>query len=266
MFFSFLFSVLCFLSAVAEANIVVRAAVVNPSATQKRKVPFKSYLPKEIKPENIVDMGDLEMAFDPKESAYFVFKDYELGPKESVVVEIEMQDVWKISPEEIASIREEANKVTEFLSKTDYFERAKYLKESIDSKLTTIEQTQSVVNPNPGGYISDYRENLKLLDAVKADLQAAKTLMSEAKQVSPMLTWKLIIAIVAFLGVLGLIFFVIWLKQIKGLSGLTEDYKPQEPAPDSQTSPSQEKAERRQAEQEKKSEISDIEQRLKQNR
>lgn len=247
-------------SVIAEANIVVRAAVVN-TTPQKRKIPFKSYLPKEIKPENVVDMGDLEIAYDPKEDAYYVYKDYELEPKESVLVEIEMEDVWRISDPEIKSLREEAGKVTKILSNTDYYDRANYLKNSIETKLNQIEQSQKVVNPNPGGYISDYRENLKLLEAVKADLAAAKTLMAEAKNIAPMLTWKLVIAIVVFLGFLGLVFFIIWQKQIKSLSGITEDYagiqeppKPQERA---------EEGERRQAQEEKKSGLSDIEKRLK---
>lgn len=264
LFFFCLFSVLCLLfSAVAEANIVVRAAVINPSQTQKRTIPFKSYLPKEIKPEHIVDMGELEIAYDPKESAYYVYKDFELGPRESVLVEIEMKDVWKISAEEMASIREETDKVMKLLENTDYFERAKYLRQSIEDKLTQIERTQTLINPNPGGYISDYRENVKLLDAVKIDLQAAKTLMSEAKQVSPMLTWKLIIAIVAFLGLLGFAFFMIWLKQMKTISNLTEDFKT--PQPEGPQAPvTSERTETRQAEAEKKSDMADIEERLKQ--
>jgi hypothetical protein len=263
--FFYLFSVLCLLfSVIAEANIVVRAVVVNPSESQTRKVPFKSYLPKEVKPENIVDMGDLEIAYDPKESAYYVYKDYTLEPRESVIIEIEMEDVWKIPSAEIVSIRDEADKVAKFLEKTDYFERAKYLKDSITDKLDQIERSQGVVNPNPGGYISDYRENLKLLEVVKADLQAAKTLMTEAKQVSPMLTWKLIIAVVAFLGILGLIFFVIWFRQMKSMSNITEDFKTPSPQ-DRESEPlAPEKGEQWQGEEEKKSDLSDIERRLKQ--
>lgn len=247
-------------SMAAEANIVVRAMVVNPSASMKRKVPFRSYLPKEVKPENIVDAADLEVAFDPKEGAYYVFKDYELEPKETVAIEIEMEDVWKISQAEISSLREEVSKVVKILSNTDYYERAVYLKNSIDSKLNQVEYSQAVQNPSPGGYISDYRENLKAIDAVKADLAAAKTLMAEAKNIAPMLTWKLIIVVLVFLGILGLVFFIVWQKQIKSLAELSEDYgafeKPHETAP-------REEGERRQAREERKSDISDIEGRLK---
>lgn len=261
LFFCLLFSVFCFLSSDAFANIVLRAIVANPSKATKRTIPFRAVLPKEIKPENVVDTGDLELAYDPKEGAYYVFKEYELGPNEAVTIEIELEDVWKISSKETSSLREEANKLTKVLANTDYYERATYLKNSIESKLTQIEQTQSVVNPNPGGYISDYRENLKLLDSVKADLAAAKTLVAEAKNIAPMVTWKLIIAIVIFLGILGLIFFIIWQRQIKSLSKLTDEYEAS-PLP-SQGGSATEEGERRQAQEDKKLEISDIEERLK---
>lgn len=249
------------LSAVAEANIVVRAVVVNTSASQKRKIPFKSYLPKEIKPENIIDMGDLEIAYDPKEAAYYVFRDFELDPKETVTVEIEMEDVWKIPQNEISSLREEASKLTKVLANTDYYERAAYLKNSIESKLNQIEHSQSVQNPNPGGYISDFRENLKLIESVRADLASAKSLVVEAKNIAPQLTWKLIIAILVFLGILGLVFFIVWQRQIKSLSELSDDFgTPQKP----QGAPGlHEEGERRQAREEKKSGLSDIENRLK---
>ncbi len=246
----------------AMANIVVRAVVVNPSPTQKKRVPFKSFLPKEIKPENIIDAGDLEIAYDPKEGAYYVYKDFELEPKDAITIEIEMEDVWKIPQEEITSLRNEALNLTKVLANTDYYDRAAYLKNSIESKLNQVERTQTIQNPNPGGYISDYRENLKLIESVKSDLAAAKSLVVEAKSIAPMLTWKLIIGILVFLGILGLIFFIVWQRQIKSLAEITDDYVPDKP---SGAQGRQDEGERRQAREEKKSAISDIEDRLKNN-
>ncbi len=252
---------LMFYTTLAEASIVLRAILVNPSASQKRKIPFKSYLPREIKPENVVDMGELEIAFDPKDGTYYVFKEYELAPKESVTVEIELEDVWKIASSEISSLREEANKLTKVLANTDYYERAAYLKNSIETKLNEVEQSQKVLNPNPGGYISDYRDNLKLIESVKSDLAAAKTLVAEAKNIAPMVTWKLIVAIVVFLGFLGVIFFIIWQKQIKSLEEFREEFEGAEEIKRPGEAP--EEGERRLGKEEKKSGISDIEDRLK---
>jgi len=248
---------LLFFAAEAQANIVIRALIVNPSEEQERSVPFKSYLPKEIKPDNVVDKGDLEIMF---EGAYYVHKEYTLAPKETVQIEVELEDVWQVPQEEIDLYRDEAKSLTKALMKTDYYERATYLQNSIETKLTQIEFRQRVVNPNPGGYISDYRENVKLLESVKVDLAAARSLITEAKEIAPMLTWKLIVAVVIFLGILGLIFFFVWQRQIKSLAELSEDYGGVHEGPGA--GPAPEKGEVREAREEKKSEIEDIEERL----
>ena len=244
----------------AEANIVIRSVIVNPSETTKRRVPFKTYLPKEVKPENVISMEDLDIAFDPVEGAYYVSKEYELGPKETVSVEVEMQDVWRIPQSEIDFYRGEARALVKALSNTDYVDRVNYLSSSIDSKLSQIEFRQKVSNPSPGGYISDYRENVRLLEAVKVDIAAAKALMNEAKGIAPMLTWKLILAIVGFLGLLGLIFFFVWQRQIKSLADSREDSDGAQESMGGR--PTKEREERRRAEEERKSGIGDIEQRL----
>ncbi len=260
--FCFLLAVGCLLSSVAEANIVVRAVLVNPS-TQKRVIPFKSILPKEIKPENVVDAGELEVAYDPSAGAYYVFHDYALGPKESMTVEIELEDVWKIPQDELNGLREEAVRLTKILSNTDYYERATYLKNSIESKLNQIEVGQQKMNASPGGYISDYRENLDRIEAVKADLAAAKTLVAEAKNIAPALTWKLIIAVIIFLGILGLIFFIVWQRQIKSLADFTGDGEGEKRQKEEKNKLEPETGERREAVEDKKSDINDIEKRLK---
>lgn len=253
------FAIFAFVT-VAEANIVIRSMIVNPSETAKRRVPFKTYLPKECKPENVISMEDLDIAFDPVEGAYYVYKEYELGPKETVSVEIEMEDVWKIPQSEIDFYRSEARSLVKTLSNSDYVDRVNYLSNSIESKLSQIEFRQKVTNPSPGGYISDFRENIKLLEAVKVDIASAKSFMSEAKSIAPMLTWKLILAIVGFLGLLGVIFFFVWQRQIKTLADLKEDYDGVQEASGSR--PMKEREERRRSEEERKSGIGDIEQRL----
>lgn len=262
-FFYALVTFLC-LSSFAEASIILRSVVVNTAAIQKRTVPFRAYLPREIKPEHVMDMGDLEIAFDPKEGVYYVFKDFLLEPRETVQVEVELEDVWKIPAVEITTLREEAVKAAKILARTDYHERASYLKNSIESKLNQVEQTQKAANPNPGGYISDYRESLKVLESVRQDLTAARDLMAQAKTIAPMVTWKLVIAVVIFLGVLGLVFFFIWQRQIKTLAELSEDYAgPVGPYDASRPPLRREEAERREVKEEKRPGLSDLEDRLK---
>ena len=46
--------ILAFFVSDVYASIVLKVLVVNPSETQKRTIPFKAYLPKEVKPEDII--------------------------------------------------------------------------------------------------------------------------------------------------------------------------------------------------------------------
>ena len=243
----------------AQANIVVRGLIINSSKTQKKKVPFKYYLPKEIKPNNIVDMGELELAFDPKENVYYVFKDFDVEPKATLSVDIELEDVWKIAQPDLDAVRTEKNKVMEILAKSDYYERGLYLANSIESKISEIENKQLVGNADPSAYIMDYRDNLLIFDLAKEDLAALKKLMTDAKVISPQLSWKLILSIVAFLGLLGAILFVVWQRQMKNLTDLGEERT----VPESGQGRMQ-AGERRETQPEQPAGLSDIEERLKQ--
>lgn len=241
-----------------EASIVLKVVAINPSKTQVQKVPFKAYLPKEVSPENIIEKGDLEVAYDTQQGCYYVYKDFELEPGGSVTREIEIKDIWVISLGEINSLRDEVVKIAEVMKGTDFQERTEVLKSSIERKLNEITGRQSSFNPMPEGHISDYRQNLALLDEVKQDLMAAKTLLGQAKSISPMTTWRLIVAIVVFLGILGLTLFIIWQHQVKMW-----------PAPAFAGSPSANPdlppavGERREAKVEKKVGVEDIEKKLK---
>jgi hypothetical protein len=248
------------LAANAEANVVIKALVVNPSETQTRRVPFKSYLPKEVKPENIINLEDLELVFDPAEGAYYVTKEIELGPKETVQIEIEMEDVWKVEQKEIDFYRNEAVNIAKVLAVTDYAERASYVKNSIIGKLDQIEYRQKITNPSPSGYISDYRENVKLMETVKVDLASLKALLIEVRGIAPMLTWKLILAVVLFLGIIGIIFFVIWQRQIRAVAQLAEEAAGTQEAAGVVNRP--ESGEQREGYEEKRADLKDIEERL----
>jgi len=97
----------------------------------------------------------------------------------------------------------------------------------IEKKLQEVEQMQNMSATSPSYKISNYRNSLSLLNSAKADLLAAKTLLSE---VSPKglakFTWKIILFIIIFLGLLGAGFFFIWQRQTK----LEAEQKPQDQA------------------------------------
>jgi hypothetical protein len=213
--FLILFLLLFFSSAEAAGSITLRLMAVNP-ADSEQTVPIKVYLPMEVKPEDIIYKEDLNVAYDAQQGNYYVFGEYQLKPKETLEKEIEIKDIWVIDASQVALIRQEAKEVLEQFKKTQYLERANLLYDGIDKKLKEVEALQDKASVNPSYKISNYRNSLSLLNSAKADLLAAKTLLSE---VSPRglsgLTWKIILFIIIFLGILGLGFFIIWQRQMK---------------------------------------------------
>jgi hypothetical protein len=194
----------------------------NPSETNTRKVPVKVYLPKEAKPEDVIDKGDLQVGYDAQQGSYYVYGTYEVAPLDTVEREIELRDVWVIKESELASIKSEAQKIKELLEATEFEDRVNFLTDNIISKIEEIENRQGALKPNPEEHISAYRNNLKLLDAAKSDLAVARTMLDKGAGLPKNVIWKLIIYILVFLGILGGSFYVIWHRQVNMLIGKKE--------------------------------------------
>jgi len=226
-------SVLMLLAGIsAEANIVLKVVAVNPSKGQVQKVPVKTYLPKEVKPEDIVDKGDLEIAYDTQQGSYYVYNEYEVRPGEFLEKDIEIKNIWIIPSAEIESLYAEGKKIGDLLKNTEYADRSLFLKNSIESKLKQITDNQNNSPPNPERLISDYRDNLKALDSVRADIVLARGFLAQAKPggISGKMILRIIIIIVIFLGLLGGSFYFIWQKQLKAITGDGAFYIPKEDA------------------------------------
>ena len=200
----------------AEGELTLRVMAVNPSKDQTQKAEVKAYLPKEIRLDDVLEKGDLEIAYDNQQGAYFVSGQYDLKPGETLEREIQIRDVWRVSEEELESLKAEATKTAELLVNTDFQERVNFLKTVIDAKLSKIVERQSVASASPDKHISKYRENLALLESVKQDMLLARSLLAQAKPKRNLgAVWKLFVGIVLFLGILGLGSYLIWHTQLK---------------------------------------------------
>jgi hypothetical protein len=207
-----------FYGTVCANSIVLRVVAANPSKEHPQTVPVRAYLPKEAQPEDIIDRGGLDIAYDTQQGSYYIFGEYELKPQEVREWEIEIRNIWVIDTAEIESLRQETAKAYEMLRGTEFADRITFLKNSIESKLNEISQRQEDTPANPQQSISDYRNNLKILESVKADLALARVLLSQAKPFDWKVTWKVVFGIIVFLGLLGLSFYFIWYKQLKTIA------------------------------------------------
>ncbi|MBI3083784.1 MAG: hypothetical protein HYY90_05425 [Candidatus Omnitrophica bacterium] len=206
----------------AEAEITLKLMAVNPSQEQNQQTEVKAYLPKEVKADDILEISDLAVAYDAHAGAYYVYGEYELKPGESLEREVVIRDVWVIPPQELETLRLEAEKTTTLLERTDFKERANFLREVVEAKLTKIAQRQQGPEANPEKHISDYRDNLATLESVKADLMVARSLLAQAKpKTSPLAIWRLFLLVVLFLGLLGGSFYLVWMRQLKTITAPT---------------------------------------------
>lgn len=197
-----------------NGSIVFRSLVTNPSKTLTQKVPIKYYLPKEVTQEDVILLDDdLKLEYDANEDAIFVSGEAELGPEETRTFSVEVQDIWRISDEEILALRKQTETLFQPLKDTSYFAQGATLKADIDVSLDKIIRLQKEAQ-TPEARIRAYRLAQIELNGVYEKLESLKTLVSSAGSVGTVFgfvggvqtiaVWGLIIILVAGFVFLGL--------------------------------------------------------------
>jgi len=197
--------------------------ITNPSALEQT-LPFKAYLPGEVKPENIINLDGLKVDFDANADTYYVYGEITLQLKESITRTVKIADIWKFEPEEINSLKIQADNLHQSLLKTNYQSQAVILKNEIEADLNIIQIRQKESYSSPQEHIVAFRENTEKMQAIKNNLEQLKTLVVEAggKQevvgrisgIQTFSTWGIIIAIISGFGLLALALFSMWRHQL----------------------------------------------------
>ena len=226
-------------------SVILNVMVVNPSATKTQKAILKAYLPKEAKPEDIIDASDLQVTYDIEKGLYYAFKEFELAPGEMVKRSVHIKDIWIIRESELESMLTRADEILKELKTTSYFDIAVTLKKDMDDKnADVLAKQKEAASALPEPHIAAYRRNLDIIEEMKADLAELESMLSRAKPASGVAvkrifvkaSWWIILAVIGSLLLLSFIFFFIWHKQaavtIEGEQTSSEDKE----APPSSTS------------------------------
>jgi len=213
-------------------SIRFRIVAVNPSKIRSQRVPIKVYLPQEVTPKDVLDLGGLKLEFDPTRSLFYVYKDdIILRPAETRVFEVEIKDIWVIPPEELDVVLEQAKSLALEFKGSEYEPKAEELYQKVSKLADEIIRTQSDEMMSRSQHIGIYRKNLERLDKVKKDLADMEKLLKLAKAPltpemlkkgkftteapSKTATWVLIFVIMIFLALLSLVFFFTWHRQAR---------------------------------------------------
>jgi hypothetical protein len=169
----------------AADDVRIKILAVNPSETQSLKTVVTQGLPPEIDPtKDILDKAGLEVQYDTKKKTYYLTKEVELQPKETLTFELRVRDVWTIDPETIDNVKKNLEEQINGLKETKYAETGRLLYEKAQENLDRIveEQNQQLgINQ----HIELYRAHVKQLEEIQNNafsLEAMRRLEDEKKK------------------------------------------------------------------------------------
>ncbi len=153
--------------------------MVNPSKTETLTIPLNIKLPKEVSPEDIIDIGDLNLDYDTESGLYTVKNELTLEPGQSMTKFVKMEDIWLFEEERLSSLVVEAEEVASRLNDTPYAEEAAALVAIIEGKIEEIIRKQEETTDSPGEHIRAYRQGLTTIATIKQDLSEMDSLGHE---------------------------------------------------------------------------------------
>ena len=166
-----------------SGSVILKILVVNPSKTETLTIPLIIKLPKEVSPEDIIDIGDLRLDYDMETGLYTVKDELTLEPGQSMIKFVKMEDIWLIEEERLSSLVVEAEEVASRLNDTPYAEEAAALVEVIEGKIEEIKRKQEETSDSPGEHIRAYRQGLTTIATIKQDLSEMDSLGQEFSKI-----------------------------------------------------------------------------------
>lgn len=213
-------------------NLIFRFIVVNPSATKTQDMQVKKYLPKEVTPDDIIDLGGLDLEYDTEKSMYYVYKtSVTLIPKEIRTYEVEIRDIWIVGEDELSMFEKRAKSMLTHFESTQYYPQGKAIADEVFSRLDGIKGSQFDETASRQQHIGRYRENIATIDEIKEDLARMEEILVtaggppapemlvdtkiKADTPSKTMTWIVIFVIIIFIGLLGGVMFFTWQRQAR---------------------------------------------------
>ena len=157
----------------SHASVILKISTSNPSSFEAQDIPVKSYLPKGIRPEDVINADGLEIGYDVKRDQCYVHKSLTLGAMASVAFNIEIEDIWLVDTEEIAVLGNRTDALVSDLRESQYSEVAVEIQENIRRKIDDIldrQEDELVFKVGPTRHIAAYDTNKEAVAAVKGSM------------------------------------------------------------------------------------------------
>ncbi|MDP8265947.1 MAG: hypothetical protein P9M07_03270 [Candidatus Aceula meridiana] len=176
------FTVGVILSLLLVSNLFAQSLNINLVAVngteEDQDTSVKYYLPPELSPDDVLDLGPLKISYDEDKGQYYAHGDVSLAAKESKTLKIKVRDVWKIDPKEVNIIKGQVDKNLVALKNTQYYSSASILRDALHKKLDYILERQTKFSDNIERRIEEYRANLDMFTELKRSAFSADYLSS----------------------------------------------------------------------------------------
>ena len=229
---------------VREARFLIEAE--NPSKDPKT-ITVRSPLPKDIKPEDVLEKQEFNVLFDQIQKTYVLEKQDQFTSRELKKYTIVVRDIWFIPDETLDSFQHQTERLLRLLQPTPYEKYANEQGKFVFSLLDEIRKLQAEVASSLSleDRIRAYVMNTQKLEVVKAKIRDLQQLFLEIpeKKEDPLeklkilikklaeiknlvlvamgftpnkpITWWIIFGIILFLGILSGVFYMSWLKKLQ---------------------------------------------------
>jgi hypothetical protein len=205
---------------------IFRITVHNDSPTYTRTVSIKRMMPPEIKVNDILDSGGLEVGIiDPTNKTAYVYKtNVVVAANSNVVYEVKINDKWNVNGPRIQPLKAAASNLLVRISSKDKFptivKRLTELIAELDG--VAVEQGPKELNDQ---YVEFFRRQADRLDAIQLKLERVEATLQpissgsklgpKVKAPSAKTTWLIIYIILGFMALMSLLFFLSWFGKSK---------------------------------------------------
>lgn len=211
---------------------VIQITVENTSPTRRREgILIRQDLPAEIREQDVVDAGGLDLATDPERGVAYVHKQgLDLEPHSQKTFNVVIRDKWNINEPRIASLHATAEDLLKRITAT-----ARYasLEAAVRQLQTALDAVAQVKGPETvdAQYVAFYRNQSSELDEIETQMNRLVMALSQIGQTtrvgfpqkapSARTTWLIIYIILGFLAVMSVIFYFRWYgrSRAEGLGG-----------------------------------------------
>ncbi|MBP9732933.1 MAG: hypothetical protein KBD07_01005 [Candidatus Omnitrophica bacterium] len=166
-------------SAQAAESLIMNLKTQN-STSDPKETPVVLYLPSELAKEDVIESDGLQIRYDDKRRALYLYGSATLAPEESKVYKVVVRDVWRIPQADIDYLKKQTKSRVEYLESTDDYTAGQLLGDQIQKELTQIEAAQSEEMEIPQR-IEANRIATEKMDQIKRKITVMSDFVKEAR-------------------------------------------------------------------------------------